>query len=149
MMRRRRAIVIALGVGVLGAAWAPSVIAERYTGGPGGSSGILARPDRGWEFLVNAIRASRGAQLGSSSTALARAQQIWNSGPAARRVTLTYMDGPFPVSVPGGPARVEPSTRFGWTVYGTLRGETTPRMIGLLDYETGRLDWDIRREVTR
>ena len=150
MTRRRRAIAVFACVGALGVVWAPSVIADRYASGPGGTDGVLTRPDRGWEFVVNAIRASRGAQLGSSSRALARAQAIWNSGPAARSVKLTYMDGPFLLSLPGGTtSSVSPSSRFGWSVFGRVRGEREARMIGLLDYETGRLDWDITREVAR
>ncbi|MGD9573620.1 MAG: hypothetical protein AB7V62_17205 [Thermoleophilia bacterium] len=97
------------------------------------------------------MRESRGARLGSEDFALARARAAWAGPPAvAEDVELVYMDGPFDVPVPpeGTPPpesrrRAEPLSRLGWVVQGRVRGG--PRqMIGLLDYGSGRVAWNIR-----
>jgi hypothetical protein len=83
--------------------------------------------------------------------ALVRARDAWAGRPAvAEDVELVYMDGPFDVPVPEGgtsPAPedgvAEPLSRLGWVVVGSVRGG--PRqMIGLIDYSSGRVAWDIR-----
>jgi hypothetical protein len=159
-MRGRRArIILAAAVVVLAVgAWVPVLIAERYSDGPGGADIGRARLDRGWEFVYHAVRLSRGARLGSDELALKAArEQVWAGPPAlAQSVRLVYMDGPFDVPVPEGglappPERqtATPASRLGWVVEGTTFDGRTPRgvrqMIGLLDYRSGRVTWDIRR----
>lgn len=39
--------------------------------------------------------------------------------------------------------RIEPESRLGWAVYGPVRGGGT-QMIGLLDYSSGDVVWDVR-----
>jgi hypothetical protein len=136
------------------------VIAERYTDGPGGAEIGRARLDRGWEFVYHAVRLSRGARLGTDDQALETAREVWAGPPAvARSVELVYMDGPFEVPVPPGglapPPGQEtatPASPLGWVVEGTAFAGRTPRgvrqMIGLLDYPTGRVAWDIRRAAS-
>jgi len=69
------------------------------------------------------------------------------------------MDGPFEVPVPAGGLEPSPQSRvatpplrLGWVVEGTTFAGRTPRgvrqMIGLLDYRSGRVAWDIRRPVS-
>lgn len=152
-MRRSRgriAWAVAL-VMVIGVVAVPALVAERYTDGPGGAEVGRARLDRGWEFLYHAVRLSRGARLGSEDLALVRARDAWAGRPAvAEEVELVYMDGPFDVPVPpggtppsAGDATAEPLSRLGWVVLGSVRGG--PRqMIGLIDYPSGRVAWDIR-----
>ena len=148
--RGRIALAIAM-VMVIVAAAVPTLVAERYADGPGGAEVGHARLDRGWEFLYHAVRLSRGARLGSEDFALVRARSAWAGPPAvAEDVELVYMDGPFDVPVPddGTPPprerrRAEPLSRLGWVVFGRVRGG--PRqMIGLLDYVSGRVAWNIR-----
>ncbi|MGE3138161.1 MAG: hypothetical protein AB7I08_03870 [Thermoleophilia bacterium] len=148
--RGRVALAVAL-VMVLVIAVAPALVAQRFTDGPGGAEVGNARLDQGWEFLYHAVRESRGARLGSEDFALARARAAWAGPPAvAEDVELVYMDGPFDVPVPpeGTPPpesrrRAEPLSRLGWVVQGRVRGG--PRqMIGLLDYGSGRVAWNIR-----
>ncbi len=132
--------------------FAPSVVAHRYASGPGGRDGVLGRPDRGWEFLIDAITESRDATLGSGQSADERAREVWAGAPAkAEGVRLVWMDGPFAVPVPSGgvlpaPANrmASPSSPFGWAVEGRVRGGER-QMIGLLDYRSGRVVWNIRR----
>ena len=155
--KRARIILVAVVVVLAVAAWAPVPIAERYADGPGGAEIGRARLDRGWEFVYQAVRLSRGARLGDDEQALQTARQVWAGPPAlARSVELVYLDGPFEVPVPEGGAQpasgarvAVPASRLGWVVEGTTFDGRTPRgvrqMIGLLDYRSGRVTWDIRR----
>ena len=158
--KRARIILVAVVVVLAVAAWAPVPIAERYADGPGGAEIGRARLDRGWEFVYHAVRLSRGARLGTDERALETAREVWAGPPAvARSVELVYMDGPFEVPVPPGglappPGRETaiPASRLGWVVEGTAFDGRSPRgvrqMIGLLDYATGRVAWDIRRAAS-
>ena len=158
--KRARIILVAVVVVLAVAAWAPVPIAERYADGPGGAEIGRARLDRGWEFVYQAVRLSRDARLGDDDLALKAARQVWAGPPAlARSVDLVYMDGPFEVPVPAGGLEpppglgvASPPSRLGWAVEGTTFDGRTPRgvrqMIGLLDYRSGRVAWDIRRPVS-
>ena len=148
----RRRVVVATIVAVLVVAmWVPSLIAERYADGPGGAEVGHARLDRGWEFVYHAVRLSRGARLGNEDAALTRAREVWAGPPAvAGSVELVYMDGPFVVPVPDGgtapaPERATavPLSRLGWVVRGRVRNGPQ-QVVGVLDYPTGRVAWNIR-----
>jgi hypothetical protein len=136
---------------VVAVAVVPTPVAERYSDGPGGAEVGYARLDRGWGFVYHAVWLSRGARLGSDDFALVRARSGWAGPPAvAEDVELVYMDGPFDVPVPPGGAhppperrRAEPLSRLGWVVHGRVR-EGPRQMIGLLDYASGRVAWNIR-----
>lgn len=152
MLKSRGRVLFALvAVVVVAGAWVPAIVAHHYAAGPGGAEVDRARVDQGWRFLTDAVRESRGARLGDGAAALQHARTIW-SRPSGRAeaVDLTYMDGPFAVPVPAG-GTVPPAARrvatprspFGWVVWGRVRGG--PRqMIGLLDYHSGVVAWDIR-----
>jgi hypothetical protein len=155
--KRARIVLVAVVVVLTVAAWVPVPIAERFADGPGGAEIGRARLDRGWEFVYQAVRLSRGARLGDDEQALQTARQVWAGPPAlAQSVDLVYMDGPFAVPVPEGglsppPGRrtAVPASRLGWVVEGTTFDGRSPRgvrqMIGLLDYRSGQVTWDIRR----
>lgn len=150
-MSRGRVLFALVAVVVVAGAWVPAIVAHHYAAGPGGAEVDRARVDQGWRFLIDAVRESRGARLGDGAAALQHAQTIW-SRPSGRAETvdLTYMDGPFAVPVPpGGTAPptarhvAVPRSPFGWVVWGHVRGG--PRqMIGLLDYHSGVVVWDVR-----
>ncbi len=130
--------------------WAPTLIAEHYADGPGGAEVGIARLDRGWEFVYHAVRLSRGARLGTEEAALTRARDVWASRPGAQSVELGYMDGGFRVPVPAGgvaPAAeravATPLSPLGWVVRGRVCGGPS-QPIGVLDYPTGRVAWNIR-----
>ena len=150
-MTRRRIVWTVAVVVVAALAWAPAVIADHFADGPGGAEVGRARLDRGWEFVYHAVRLSRGARLGTDESALERAQERWAGPPAvAESVRLVYMDGPFPVPVPEGGAEPAPErrtavplSRLGWVVRGPVRGGPE-QVIGVLDYASGRVAWDIR-----
>lgn len=147
---RRLALPLAALLAVL--VWAPVPVARHYAHGPGGADVPLSAIDRGWEFVYHAVTLSRGAELGTDEVALERARLVWAGPPArATSVDLVYLDGDgFEVPVPEGGAappasraRVEGGDRLAWRVDGVVRGG--PRqMIGLLDYDSGDVRWDIR-----
>ncbi|HMO01284.1 MAG TPA: hypothetical protein PKD59_17875 [Miltoncostaeaceae bacterium] len=147
----RRRIVIGTIVAVLACVvWAPALIAQHYADGPGGADVGIARLDRGWEFVYHAVRLSRGARLGTEDAALTRARDVWASRPGAQSVELVYMDGSFRVPVPpggvapaAGRAVATPLSPLGWVVRGRVCGGPS-QPIGVLDYPTGRVAWNIR-----
>lgn len=157
MTRRRRrrtgflAVIILVAVCLV---WAPALIAIPYTRGPGGVQNVWQRPDLGWKFLFDAITESRQTQLGTADAALQRAQELWGGAPAyARSVTLTWTGGTFRVPVPRGgtvPGPVNrtasPDSALEWIVMGRI-ADGPSQMIGMLDYQTGHLRWDIRNRV--
>lgn len=135
---------------IVAGAWVPVLVANHYADGPGGADVGYARVDRGWKFVYHAIRLSRDARLGSAGPALDRARDVWAGTPVAESVELVYADGPFVVPVPEGGTRpaagsrtAEPLSRLGWVVRGRVRNGPL-QMIGLLDYPTGRVAWNVR-----
>ena len=147
---RRRAIGVTVGLAAVVALWTPSLVARSYSTSAQPID-FLSRPDKGWRFLYDTVRLSRHAKLGSDAPALQRARQVW---PRIEDVELVYLVRPVTVPVAtGGLAAplnarlVRPRSRLTWFVYGRLGGR--PRqIIGLLDYRSGRIIWDLRR-VTR
>jgi hypothetical protein len=158
--RRGRLTLAAIPAAAL-LAWVPSFVAEIYDGdGAAGTpqTGYLARPDRGWEFLVDAVRLSRGTRLGTATDARNVARAVWPGRRPGRReppvlaesVRLIYGKDPFRVAIPAGgasprPAKAvaRPRTELSWLVEGRVGGGP-PQPIGLLDYADGRVVWDIR-----
>lgn len=149
--RRTVAVIVGLiAIPVLLAG--PNIVAGAYNDGPGGADIRATRPDDGWRFIFTAARLSRGAELGSSGTALREAERIWVSQPRAESVELVYQDGePFTVPVsPDGikprkaARKARPRTELNWIVMGRFRGRE-PQMIGMLDLHSGRVVWRLRR----
>lgn len=136
--------------------WGPSVVAGHYANGMDPEQQhLLSNPHRGWAFLADAVRSSRGARLGSHERALEQARdRVWTGSTGrAVDVRLRWTPNPFAVpDVPGGAEirtgrrRVRPISPFSWVVEG--RVERGPRqIIGLLDYRSGQVIWDIRTRV--
>lgn len=143
---RRRAIGVVVGVGALALLWTPSLVARTYTH-PAQPIDFLSRPDKGWRFLYDTVRLSRGAKLGSEGPALATAKRIWRR---AESVELVYLERPLTLPAPVGiraprrPATVRPRSPLTWFVTGRI-GNAPPQLVGLIDYESGRVVFDLRR----
>lgn len=152
---RRTPLALAALPAAVAVAWAPSFVAEIYdTDGQAGTAteNYLTRPDKGWVFLADAARLSRGARLGTAEDALDLARnEVW-TGPTVKptKVSLIYGGDAFRVAVPVGgtspsPARAvaQPRSELSWLVTGTVRnGPEQP--IGLIDYTSKRVVWNIR-----
>jgi hypothetical protein len=144
---RRRKILVAVGaLAALLIIWIPSFVAQRYSL-EARPTDFLVRPDKGWQFLYQSVRLSRDAKLGSGASAEERATEVW--GRRASSVRLVYVEGPFIVPVPPGgfpPRRgrlARPRGPLAWVVTGSVR-EDVRQMIGLMDYSSGQVLWDIR-----
>lgn len=135
--------------GAVVALWAPSFVATAYAERP--ASTYLANPAAGWAFLWEAVTASRNPRLGTGDAAMLQATQVWAGPPAvATGASLRAMPSPWDVPVPAGGAtplaarhQARPADELNWVVTGRVRGGP-PQVIGLLDYRSGRVEWDIR-----
>jgi hypothetical protein len=134
---------------VVVAAWIPSFIATAYAEEP--ASDYVANPAAGWSFLWEAVTASRNPRLGTADAAMQQASQVWAGAPAvAGDVSLRTLPPEWTVPVPAGAVTpvaarrvATPDDRLNWVVSGPVKGGP-PQVIGLLDYRTGRVEWDIR-----
>ena len=141
-------VAVIAGAAVV-ALWVPSFIATAYAEAP--ASDYLSNPARGWGFLWESVTASRNPRLGTADAALQEATQIWAGQPAvASDVSLKVIPSPWDIPVPAGgvaPAVrhdvVTPPDELQWVVTGSVEGGPD-QVIGLLDYRTGRVAWDIR-----
>ncbi|MGB0613269.1 MAG: hypothetical protein ACPHET_01375 [Miltoncostaeaceae bacterium] len=135
--------------GAIVAFWAPSFAATAYAERP--ASDYLANPAAGWGFLWEAAVASRNPRLGTADAAWQQASQAWAGAPAvASDVSLRAIPDDWTVPVPTGgtgplPVRraVQVDDELNWVVTGRVNGGPL-QVIGLLDYRTGRVAWDIR-----
>ncbi|MFM8828250.1 MAG: hypothetical protein ACKOGE_03075 [Actinomycetota bacterium] len=145
----RSASVALIVAGAVVVAWIPSFIATAYAEEP--ASEYLANPASGWAFLWEAVTASRNPRRGTSAAAMQQAEQVWAGAPAvAGDVSLKAIPDEWTVPVPPGgvapaAARAEarPDDELNWVVSGRVMGGPE-QVIGLLDYRTGRVEWDIR-----
>lgn len=144
---RRHAIGVTVGLAAVAALWTPSLIARTHTTSAQHID-FLSRPDKGWRFLYDTVRLSRHAKLGSDAPALQRARQVWLR---VDDVKLVYLVRPVTVPVAAGGLTAPPSTRLvqprsrlTWFVHGRIGGRAR-QIIGLLDYRSGRVIWDLRR----
>ena len=150
---RRRpgpAATVLIAAGALVVVWAPSLVGTRYAERPTATE-FMANPAFGWAFLWEAVTASRNPRLGTADAAMQQASQVWAGPPAvASDVTLRSLGSEWTVPVPAGGAQPVPSRRtaspdddLNWVVSGRVKGGPE-QVIGVLDYRTGRVEWDIR-----
>lgn len=149
--RARRATILGgaiIGLGAL--VWAPSLIADHYASEPGGADGVLGHPQTGWTFLRDAVVESRGARLGSGTSALERAREVWAGPPAtAESVRLTWSTGMLRVrGADGVPRTVRPASPFSWLVRGRVGRGEADGVIGVLDHGSGAVVWSLGRDGT-
>lgn len=155
LLFRRRSLVIAGVIAVLLALVLPALVAHRYTA-PEQRGEFVRRPWRGWAFAYAALAVPGSSELKTSGMALRKAEWIFKgTAMDPREVQLLYTmdDAPHAYSNIIGERRVTgsvtPSYHFIWQVRGsieTLPG-TTRVIIALLDYETGRVLYDIRDDL--
>lgn len=161
MTRRRntRLWVTVLVVVALVVALLPALVAYRYTS-PVQRGDFVSHPWRGWSFIVAALGVPGESELKTSGEALRKAVWLYKqSGITPLEVQLLFVTAGQPYAfeqeVAGGriEAAVTPEYRFIWEVRGAVptgAGAGAPRetaVVALLDYETGRLLYDVRDDL--
>lgn len=139
-----------IAAGAIAVVWGPSLVATQYAERPTAAE-YLANPLEGWMFMKEAVLASRNPRLGTAEAAMEQASQVWAGAPAvAADVSLRSVPSRWDVPVPAGGAQpvpvrrvATPADELNWIVTGRVKGGPE-QVIGLLDYRTGRVEWDIR-----
>jgi hypothetical protein len=134
------AVVVTLVVALL-----PALIAYRYTA-PDQRGDFVSHPWRGWSFAAAALAVPGDSELKTAGV-----------DPSEVQLLFVTADEPYHFSqdVGGIHAGVEvtPSYRFIWEVRGTVPTAVGPSavhetaVVALLDYETGRLLYDVRADL--
>jgi hypothetical protein len=160
-MRRRntRLWVAVIVVVTLAVALLPALVAYRYTS-PVQRGDFVSHPWRGWSFLVAALGVPGDSELKTSGEALRKAEWLYRqSGIDPREVQLLFVAAGEPYAfgqeIAGSriEAAVTPEYRFIWEVRGSVptgAGPDAPHetvVVALLDYETGRLLYDVRDDL--
>jgi len=130
----------------------PAFVAYRYTA-PEQRSEFITHPWRGWAFVYAALAVPGDAELKTSGMALRKSDWMFRGTvvdprevqllfvPQSRAYIFTHaIDGRWVTSA------VVPSYRFIWQVQGaidTISGRTDT-IVALLDYDTGRVLYDVR-----
>jgi hypothetical protein len=134
----------------------PAFVAFRYTA-PEQRGQFLAHPWRGWSFAYAALAVPGDAKLKTSGMALRKADWLYK-GTAVdpREVQLLYVEREQPYTFShsiGGrelTSTAVPSYRFIWQVQGAVDtvSDRDDTLVALLDYDTGRVLYDIRDDLT-
>ena len=138
----------------------PALVAYRYTS-PVQRGDFVSHPWRGWSFIAAALRVPGDSELKTSGEALRKAEWLFRADrdrAAARSSSCSSPPAsptPSTQEVAGirAEAEVTPEYRFIWEVRGTVPtgpGAGAPRetaVVALLDYETGRLLYDVRDDL--
>ncbi len=154
--RDKRFLVVAIVVAALIVFVFPAFVAFRYTA-PQQRGQFLTRPWRGWGFAWAALSVPGGARLKTSGMALRKADWLFK-GTAVdpREVQLLFVPAQRPYAfghaIDGRTltSSVVPSYRFIWEVRGVVdtvsdQGDT---VVAMLDYNTGRVLYDVRDDLT-
>jgi len=131
----------------------PSLVAFRYTASPQNVA-FLYQPWKSWSFAFTALTVPGDARLKTSGDALREAEKIW-PGPLLDvgevRVLFLKEGEPYTFThdVLGDDitTTVTPTYDFVWQVRGTIGRNDTDTVIGLLDYRTGEVLYDVRNDL--
>jgi hypothetical protein len=157
--RNTRLWVIAAVVVVLVVALLPALVAYRYTS-PDQRGDFVSHPWLGWSFIAAALRVPGDSELKTSGDALRKSEWLFRRTVVdPQEVQLLFVDAGEPYAfaqeIAGfrAGAEVTPKYRFIWEVRGTVptgpgAGATREAaVVALLDYETGRLLYDVREDL--
>jgi len=153
--RSKRFLVVALVLAALVVFLLPAFVAFRYTA-PSQRGDFVRHPWRGWSFAYAALAVPGDAALKTSGMALRKADWVYK-GTAVdpREVQLLYVSKRKPYTfthrIDGRTvtSTVVPSYRFIWQVQGAIDtvSERDDTVVALLDYDTGRLLYDVRDDL--
>jgi hypothetical protein len=123
--------------------YAPAYLADRATEAP---SGFFGRPVDGWRFLAEAVPAMDDARAGDADDAAAIAVREF-AGSAVRPVEVGLVFAvDRRVDVGAGQERrmVTAKRPLVWKVTGRTRPGEVLRVVGLIDFRSGELVYDVR-----
>jgi len=134
----------------------PAFVAFRYTA-PQQRGQFVTHPWRGWSFAYAALGVPGAAKLKTSGMALRKAD--WLFGGTAvdpRQVQLLFVPQDVPYAFEHAidgrqvTSMVVPTYRFIWQVQGVITtvSDRTDTIVALFDYETGRVLYDVRDDLT-
>lgn len=155
LLRSKRFLATAVVVAVLVSLALPAFVAYRYTA-PEQRSEFVTHPWRGWAFAYAALAVPGDAQLKTSGMALRKADWMFKGTAVdAREVQLLFVPQhrayTFTHAIDGRSvtSTVVPSYRFIWQVQGVIDGvsDTVDTVVALLDYDTGRVLYDVRDDL--
>jgi hypothetical protein len=154
--RDKRFLAVAIVVAALIVFVFPAFLAFRYTA-PEQRGQFLTHPWRGWSFAYAALAVPGDAELKTSGMALRKADWLYK-GTAVdpREVQLLYVPREQPYTFAHAidgrdlTSTVVPSYRFIWQVRGAIDtlSDRSDTVVALLDYDSGRLLYDIRDDLT-
>ena len=122
--------------------YAPAYLAREATG-PGEPVDFLSRPQEGWRFLREVVPAMDDARAGTPSRARAHVVRAFaGSSVQPVRVALLYLPDRV-VPRQGRPPLAAKGTLV-WKVTGRTRPGGPLRTVGLIDFHSGRLVYDVR-----
>jgi len=133
----------------------PAFVAFRYTA-PSQRADFIRRPWRGWSFAYAALAVPGDAELKTSGMALRKADWVFKGTVVdPREVQLLFVPQGRPYrfthSIDGREvtSTVVPSYRFLWQVQGAIDtlSERSDTIVALLDYDTGRVIYDVRDDL--
>ena len=153
--RTKRVLAATIVIVALGAFLLPAFVAFRYTA-PEQRNDFVRRPWRGWAFAYAALAVPGDAQLKTSGMALRKADWLYK-GTAIdpHEVQLLFVPRRRPYLFSHNVAgrlvetTVTPSYRFMWQVQGAIDPASggADAIVAILDYETGRLLYDVRDDL--
>lgn len=154
--RDKRFLAVAIVVAALIVFVLPAFVAFRYTA-PQQRGQFLTRPWRGWSFAYAALAVPGGSELKTAGMALRKADWLYR-GTAVdpREVQLLFVKRKQPYTfrhaIDGRTvtSTVVPSYRFIWQVQGAIVtvSDETDTIVALLDYNSGRVLYDVRDDLT-
>jgi hypothetical protein len=153
--RTRRFWIIVIVIAAAVVFYLPSLVAYRYTASTQ-SADFLTHPWRSWSFIYTALTIPGDSKLKTSGQALRQADAVFAGtaiDPQEVRLLFLPADKPYTFTHALGDRTVRttvtPSSRFVWQVTGNV--DTVPGahgvIIALLDYRTGKLLYDVRRDL--
>jgi hypothetical protein len=154
--RDKRFLAVAILVAAVVAFVLPAFVAFRYTA-PEQRGQFLTHPWRGWSFAYAALAVPGDAELKTSGMALRKADWLYK-GTAVdpREVQLLFVKRERPYTFEHAidgrelTSTVVPSYRFIWQVEGVVDtvSPSDDTIVALLDYDSGRMLYDVRDDLT-
>jgi hypothetical protein len=117
---------------------------------------FVEAPWRGWSFLAAALAVPANSQLKTSGQALRKADWLFHGTVVdPREVQLLFVPKhralffQHRVGTASVTSRVVPAYRFIWEIRGRIDtvNTTSNVIVGMLDYKTGHLLYDVRKDL--